>query len=92
MDDELPVNCACSPTENLLGAEVRRLERCERVVVIDARQTGGDAKLTTRWTRRLGVAAGTGMGGVHTLLAHDELPRTVVPHRSPRCATRPCRA
>jgi 3-oxoacyl-[acyl-carrier-protein] synthase II len=83
---DLPVriaaNLAVEPTEVLPRVEARRLDRCEQVAVIAARQAWRDAglgepgELDQVDPDRLGVVVGTGIGGVITLLGQDDLLET----------------
>jgi 3-oxoacyl-[acyl-carrier-protein] synthase II len=80
---DLPVRIAAQlvqePTEVLPRVEARRLDRCEQVAVIAARQAWRDAGLGEPGDLdqvdpdRLGVVIGTGIGGVLTVLAQDDL-------------------
>ena len=69
---------AVEPTEVLPRVEARRLDRCEQVAVVAAQQAWEDAKLGAAEVDRdrLAVIVGTGIGGVHTLLAQDDLLET----------------
>lgn len=83
----LPVRIAATlavePTEVLPRVEARRLDRCEQVAVVAARQAWRDAGLGEPGDlqhvepERLGVVIGTGIGGVLTLLGQDDLLETV---------------
>jgi 3-oxoacyl-[acyl-carrier-protein] synthase II len=78
---ELPVKIgaplAVEPTDVLPRVEARRLDRCEQVALVAARQAWEDAKLEDAVDpERLGVVIGTGIGGVLTLLGQDELLKT----------------
>ncbi|MFB9495983.1 beta-ketoacyl-[acyl-carrier-protein] synthase family protein [Saccharothrix mutabilis subsp. capreolus] len=76
---ELPVRIAAQlavePTEVLPRVEARRLDRCEQVAVVAARQAWADAGLGEDGVdkERLGVVVGTGIGGALTLLHQDDL-------------------
>ncbi|MFI9813722.1 beta-ketoacyl-[acyl-carrier-protein] synthase family protein [Saccharothrix variisporea] len=76
---ELPVRIAAQlavePTEVLPRVEARRLDRCEQVAVVAARQAWADAGLGEDDVdkERLGVVVGTGIGGALTLLNQDDL-------------------
>ena len=80
---DLPVRIAASlavePTEILPRVEARRLDRCEQVAVVAARQAwrnaglGEPGDLDEVDPDRLGVVIGTGIGGVLTVLAQDDL-------------------
>jgi 3-oxoacyl-[acyl-carrier-protein] synthase II len=80
---QLPVRIAASlavePTEVLPRVEARRLDRCEQVAMVAARQAwrhaglGEPGELDQVDPDRLGVVIGTGIGGVLTVLAQDDL-------------------
>lgn len=84
---ELPVKIcaplAVEPTEVLPRVQARRMDRCEQIAVIAARQAWEHAgfELPTEEKQsvdpdRLGVAIGTGIGGPVTLLNQDDLLET----------------
>ncbi|MBK0868331.1 MAG: beta-ketoacyl-ACP synthase II [Saccharopolyspora sp.] len=71
---------AVDPSEVLPRVQLRRLDRCEAVAMIAARQAWSDAgyEMPTDehepvQPERLGVALGTGIGGPMTLLEQDDL-------------------
>jgi 3-oxoacyl-[acyl-carrier-protein] synthase II len=71
---------AVEPSEVLPRVQLRRLDRCEQVAIIAARQAWADAGFETPSEDnqpvdpdRLGVAIGTGIGGPRTLLDQDDL-------------------
>jgi 3-oxoacyl-[acyl-carrier-protein] synthase II len=80
---QLPVRIAAQlavePTEVLPRVEARRLDRCEQVAIVAARQAwrhaglGEPGDLDQVDPDRLGVVIGTGIGGAMTLLAQDDL-------------------
>jgi 3-oxoacyl-[acyl-carrier-protein] synthase II len=84
---ELPVRIAArlaeEPTEILPRVEARRLDRCEQVAIVAARQAwrhaglGEPGEVDQVDPDRLGVVVGTGIGGVLTVLAQDDLLETV---------------
>ena len=73
---------AVEPTEVLPRVEARRLDRCEQVAMVAAKQAWADAGYgennddSVVEPERLGVIIGTGIGGVHTLLDMDDLLET----------------
>ena len=83
LPSKIAAGLAVEPTEVLPRVEARRLDRCEQVAVVAARQAWQDAGLTTADEpedgrvavdpERLGVVIGTGIGGVLTLLTQDDL-------------------
>ncbi len=77
---ELPVRIqaklAVEPTEVLPRVEARRLDRCQQVALIAAREAWADAGAPELDLERLGAIIGTGIGGAHTLLAQDDLLET----------------
>jgi 3-oxoacyl-[acyl-carrier-protein] synthase II len=83
----LPVRIAATlakePSESLPRVQLRRMDRCEQIAVIAARQAWDDAGLEMPTEEqqqvdpdRLGVALGTGIGGPVTLLEQDDLLET----------------
>lgn len=75
---------AVEPTEVLSRVQARRMDRCEQIAVIAARQAWLDAGFALPTGEddrpvdpdRLGVAIGTGIGGPLTLLGQDDLLET----------------
>lgn len=83
MPSRLCAPLAVEPSEILPRVQLRRLDRCEQVAIIAARQAWADAGFETPSDDnhpvdpdRLGVAIGTGIGGPLTLLAQDDLLET----------------
>lgn len=83
---ELPVKIGATlaeePTETLPRVQARRLDRCEQIALIAARQAWADAGFTEPTDEhsdvepeRLGVSIGTGIGGPVTLLTQNDLLR-----------------
>jgi 3-oxoacyl-[acyl-carrier-protein] synthase II len=83
---DLPVKIGASlaeePTERIPRVQARRLDRCEQVAIIAARQAWADAGFTEPTDEhqdvdpeRLGVTIGTGVGGPVTLLTQNDLLR-----------------
>ena len=84
---DLPVHIsaqlAVEPTDVLARVQARRMDRCEQVAVVAAREAWahaglGDAPNAEGGTsqvegERLGVVIGSGIGGAPTLLAQDDL-------------------
>ncbi|WP_199430247.1 beta-ketoacyl-[acyl-carrier-protein] synthase family protein [Qaidamihabitans albus] len=81
---DLPVKIGAAlaeePTERIPRVQARRLDRCEQVALIAARQAWADAGFTEPTDEhtdvvpeRLGVSIGTGIGGPVTLLNQDDL-------------------
>jgi len=74
---ELPVRIAAQlavePTDVIKRVDARRLDRCEQVAVIAAREAWHAAGAPTVEPDRLAVVIGTGIGGALTLLAQDDL-------------------
>ncbi|HET9142441.1 beta-ketoacyl-[acyl-carrier-protein] synthase family protein [Actinophytocola sp.] len=68
---------AVEPTEILPRVEARRLDRCEQVAIVAARQAWRDAGFGEPGEGvdpdRLAVVVGTGIGGAMTLLNQDDL-------------------
>lgn len=82
----LPVRIAAplavAPTEVLPRVQARRLDRCEQVALVAAKEAWADAGLGGPGEdaqvdpERLGVVIGTGIGGAVTLLDQDDLLET----------------
>ncbi len=79
---QLPVKIAAplavAPTEVLPRVQARRLDRCEQVALVAAKEAWAHAGLGepgdgTVDPERLGVVIGTGIGGAITLLDQDDL-------------------
>jgi 3-oxoacyl-[acyl-carrier-protein] synthase II len=78
---QLPVKIAAplavSPTEILPRVKARRLDRCEQVALVAAKEAWEHAGLGEPGEQvdpdRLGVVIGTGIGGAVTLLDQDDL-------------------
>jgi 3-oxoacyl-[acyl-carrier-protein] synthase II len=83
---DLPVKIGAQlaedPLERLPRVQARRLDRCEQVAIIAARQAWADAGFTEPTDdhqdvepERLGVTIGTGVGGPVTLISQNDLLR-----------------
>jgi 3-oxoacyl-[acyl-carrier-protein] synthase II len=79
---DLPVKIAATlavePTEKLHRVQARRMDRCEQVALVAAREAWADAGLPATPAdavelERLAVVIGTGIGGALTLLGQDDL-------------------
>ena len=74
---DLPVRIyaplAVEPTEVLSRVEARRLDRCQQVALVAAREAWADAGAPEMDPERLGVVVGTGIGGALTLLGQDDI-------------------
>ena len=74
---ELPVKIAAQlavdPSEVLKRVEARRLDRCEQVAIIAAREAWQHAGAPEVEPERLAVIVGTGIGGAVTLLTQDDI-------------------
>ena len=74
---ELPVRIyaplAVDPLDVLPRVEARRLDRCQQVALIAAREAWADAGAPELDPERLGVVVGTGIGGALTLLGQDDI-------------------
>ena len=79
LPSRIAAQLAVEPTDVLPRVEARRLDRCEQVAVVAARQAWADSGLTEDGVDldRLGVVIGTGIGGAMTLLHQDDLLETV---------------
>jgi 3-oxoacyl-[acyl-carrier-protein] synthase II len=79
---ELPTRIAAQlavePTDVLPRVEARRLDRCQQVAMVAAREAWADAGLgeDSVEPERLAVVVGTGIGGMLTLLGQDDLLET----------------
>jgi 3-oxoacyl-[acyl-carrier-protein] synthase II len=80
-EHELPVKIAAQlavdPSEVLKRVEARRMDRCEQVAMIAAREAWAHAGLGDLGEKvesdRLAVIVGTGIGGAVTLLTQDDI-------------------
>ena len=77
---QLPVKIAAplavAPTEVLARVQARRLDRCEQVALVAAREAWAHAGHRSVEPERLAVVVGTGIGGAVTLLDQDDLLET----------------
>ncbi|MFE4517275.1 beta-ketoacyl-[acyl-carrier-protein] synthase family protein [Kitasatospora sp. NPDC056783] len=89
---ELPVRIAgrlrVEPGEVLDRVRARRLDRCEQIALIAAREAWADAGRPEVEPERLAVVIGTGTGGALTMLGQDDVleasgVRKVSPHTIP---------
>ncbi|MFG2483910.1 beta-ketoacyl-[acyl-carrier-protein] synthase family protein [Streptomyces virginiae] len=76
------------PTEVLDRVQARRLDRCEQLALVAAREAWADAGRPQVDPERLAVVIGTGTGGALTLLGQDDVleasgVRKVSPHTVP---------
>ncbi|MEU2628056.1 beta-ketoacyl-ACP synthase II [Kitasatospora sp. NPDC007106] len=79
---------AVEPTELLDRVQARRLDRCEQVALVAAREAWADAGRPQVDPERLAVVIGTGTGGALTMLGQDDVleasgVRRVSPHTVP---------
>jgi 3-oxoacyl-[acyl-carrier-protein] synthase II len=74
---QLPVKIAAplavSPTEVLPRVQARRMDRCEQVAMVAAKEAWAHAGAPEVDPERLAVVIGTGIGGAITLLDQDDL-------------------
>jgi 3-oxoacyl-[acyl-carrier-protein] synthase II len=89
LDPLLPVHIAgrlaVEPEQAMLPVLARRLDRSQQAAVIAAREAWGGAGSPEVDGDRLAVVIGTGIGGVQTLLAQDDVLESSGPRRvSPR--------
>lgn len=89
---QLPVRIAgrlrTEPTEVLDRVQARRMDRCEQIALVAAREAWADAGRPEVDPERLAVVIGTGTGGALTLLGQDDAleasgVRKVSPHTVP---------
>ncbi|GAA1986727.1 beta-ketoacyl-ACP synthase II [Amycolatopsis minnesotensis] len=80
LPSKIAARLAVEPTEILPRVQARRLDRCEQVAMIAARQAWSDAGFSAGngaddgvEPERLAVIIGTGIGGATTLLDQDDL-------------------
>ncbi|MDH6131953.1 3-oxoacyl-[acyl-carrier-protein] synthase II [Kitasatospora sp. MAA4] len=76
------------PTEVLDRVQARRLDRCEQIALIAAREAWADAGRPEVEPERLAVVIGTGTGGALSMLGQDDIleasgVRKVSPHTVP---------
>ncbi|MFD0331562.1 beta-ketoacyl-[acyl-carrier-protein] synthase family protein [Streptacidiphilus monticola] len=73
----LPVRIAAQlavePTEQLSRVEARRLDRCEQLALVTAREAWADAGRPEVDPERLAVVIGTGTGGIRSILEQDDI-------------------
>ncbi|MFF0313006.1 beta-ketoacyl-[acyl-carrier-protein] synthase family protein [Streptosporangium sp. NPDC004379] len=78
--DGLPVRIAgrlrVEPAEVLDRVQARRLDRCQQIALVAAREAWADAGAPETDPERLAVVVGTGVGGVLSTLTQDEVRRT----------------
>lgn len=88
----LPVRIAArlkvEPAEVMSRVEARRLDRCEQISLISAREAWRDAGSPEADPERIAVVIGTGTGGSLTMLGQDDVleesgPKRVSPHTIP---------
>ncbi|WP_055588906.1 beta-ketoacyl-[acyl-carrier-protein] synthase family protein [Peterkaempfera griseoplana] len=89
---ELPVRIAArlrvEPTAVLDRVQARRMDRCEQVALVAAREAWADAGRPAVDPERLAVVVGTGTGGALSMLGQDDIleasgVRKVSPHTVP---------
>ncbi|MFF4739197.1 beta-ketoacyl-[acyl-carrier-protein] synthase family protein [Streptomyces sp. NPDC001262] len=89
---QLPVRIAgrlrTEPAEVLDRVQARRMDRCEQIALVAAREAWADAGRPEVDPERLAVVIGTGTGGALTLLGQDDVleasgVRKVSPHTVP---------
>ncbi|WP_086822508.1 beta-ketoacyl synthase [Allokutzneria sp. NRRL B-24872] len=73
LDVRIAAHLAVEPTEVLPRVEARRLDRCEQVALVAAREAWADAGRPEIDPERLAVVVGTGIGGALTILHQDDL-------------------
>ncbi len=97
-DTRIVAKLAVEPTEIIERVKARRLDRCQQVAVVAAREAWADAGYDVPADgegsqvdpTRLAVVIGTGIGGALTMLGQDDVLEATRPaagsHRSPsRC-------
>ncbi len=78
MDTRIVARLAVEPTEVIERVKARRLDRCQQVAVVAAREAWSDAGFgpveeSGVDPERLAVVIGTGIGGALTMLGQDDL-------------------
>ena len=81
LDDEwaaqMPVRIvarlAVEPTDHLDRVQARRLDRCQQMALLAAREAWADAGSPDVDPERLAVVVGTGVGGARTMLGQDDV-------------------
>jgi 3-oxoacyl-[acyl-carrier-protein] synthase II len=76
MPARIVARLAVEPTDVLARVEARRLDRCQQVALVAAREAWADAGLAGGdgvASDRLAVSIGTGIGGALTLLGQDDV-------------------
>ncbi|WP_336205748.1 beta-ketoacyl-[acyl-carrier-protein] synthase family protein [Nonomuraea sp. LPB2021202275-12-8] len=90
--DGLPARIAgrmlVEPAEVLGRVRARRLDRCQQAALVAAREAWADAGAPEVEPERLAVVIGTGVGGMLTMLAQDDVmeasgPRRISPYTVP---------
>jgi 3-oxoacyl-[acyl-carrier-protein] synthase II len=76
------------PSRVMDRVQARRLDRCEQIALVAAREAWTDAGRPEVEPERLAVVIGTGIGGAHTMLGQDDIlessgVRRVSPHTVP---------
>jgi len=72
---------AVEPSERIDRVQARRLDRCQQVALIAAREAWADAGSPEVDPERLAVVVGTGVGGALTMLGQDDVLEELGPTR-----------
>ncbi|MDQ3715586.1 MAG: beta-ketoacyl-[acyl-carrier-protein] synthase family protein [Actinomycetota bacterium] len=72
---------AVEPGEHIDRVQARRLDRCQQIALIAAREAWADAGRPQVDPERLAVVVGTGVGGALTMLAQDDVLEKTGPGR-----------
>jgi len=72
---------AVEPGEHIDRVQARRLDRCQQIALIAAREAWADAGSPQVDPERLAVVVGTGVGGALTMLAQDDVLEKTGPGR-----------
>lgn len=64
---------AVEPTDHLDRVQARRLDRCQQMALLAAREAWADAGSPDVDPERLAVVVGTGVGGARTMLGQDDV-------------------
>jgi len=73
MSVRIVARLAVEPTEHLDRVKARRLDRCQQMALLAAREAWADAGSPDVDPERLAVVVGTGVGGARTMLGQDDV-------------------
>ncbi len=73
MSVRIVARLSVEPTEHLDRVQARRLDRCQQMALLAAREAWVDAGSPDVEPERLAVVVGTGVGGARTMLGQDDV-------------------